>query len=71
MAIVGRNTLLWGSVIGTIFVLPLCLPACTALYFLLAAKVTRLPQGFKHWFALVCWTSLPLLLGTVVRGHLC
>ena len=38
------------------------------MYLLLAAKVTKLPQGFKHWFALSCWTSLPLLLSTVVAA---
>ncbi len=67
MGMVGRNTLLWGSVVGTIIALPMCLPD-EALYLLLAAKVTKLPQGFKHWFALVCWTSLPMLLGTVVAA---
>lgn len=65
MGMVGRGMLLWGSVIGTIIGLP-CVFLITALYFLLAAKVTKLPLGFKHWFALTCWTSMPLLLGTVV-----
>jgi hypothetical protein len=65
IAMLGRNTLLWGSVIGTIFFLPIVF-LLSALYLLLAAKVTKLPQGFKHWFAFSCWTSLPLLLSTVV-----
>jgi hypothetical protein len=69
MAAVGRNTLLWGSVIGTIIVLPVFF-VLQALYLLLAAKVTRLPQGFKHWFALTCWTALPLLLSAVVAAIL-
>jgi len=65
MAIVGRNTLLYGSVIGGLLGVPIYF-LIHALYFQLAAKVTKLPQGFKHWFALVCWSSMALLLGTVV-----
>lgn len=64
-AAVGRNALLWGSVIGTLVALPIFF-LLQALYLLLAAKVTKLPQGFKHWFALGCWSALPLLLSTVV-----
>jgi hypothetical protein len=67
IGMVGRGMLLWGSVIGTIVALP-CVFLLTALYFLLAAKVTKVPLGFRHWFALVCWTSLPILLGTVVAA---
>jgi hypothetical protein len=66
-AMVGRNALLWGSVIGTILVFPIVF-LLSALYLWLAAKVTKLPQElrFKHWFAFSCWTSLPLLLSAVV-----
>jgi hypothetical protein len=67
MAMLSRNTMLWGSVIGTVFVLPIVF-LLSALYLLLAAKVTKLPQGFKHWFAFSCWTALPLLLSTVVAA---
>lgn len=67
IAMVGRNTLLWTSVVGTIFVLPIVF-LLSALYLLLAAKVTKLPQGFKHWFAFSCWSALPLLLSTVVAA---
>ena len=45
-----------------------CVFLLPALYLLLAAKVTKLPQGFKHWFAFTCWTSLPMLLSTVVAA---
>src|SRR5688572_8873944 len=51
MAMLGRNTLLWGSVVSTIFVLPIFF-LLQSLYLLLAAKATKLPQGLKHWFAL-------------------
>ena len=40
------------------------------MYLLVAAKVTKLPLGFKHWFTLACWSSLPLLLGSVVAAIL-
>jgi hypothetical protein len=69
MAMLGRGTLLWGSIIGTIVVLPLVF-LVMALYLWVAAKVTKLPQGFKHWFAFGCWSSLPLLLSTVVAAIL-
>lgn len=67
LAMVGRNTLLWGSVVGTLLALPIFF-LLQSLYLLLAAKVTHLQQGFKHWFALSCWTALPLLLSTVVAA---
>lgn len=67
MSIIGRNTMLWGSVVGAIFVMPIVF-LLSALYFLLAAKVTKLPLGFKHWFAFSCWTAMPLLLSTVVAA---
>jgi hypothetical protein len=69
MNMMGRNTLLWGSVIGGLFALPVFY-VLHALYFLLAAKITKVPLGFKHWFALVSWSSLPLLIGSVVAAVL-
>ena len=65
MGMVGRGMLLWGSVIGTFVMVPV-IYLLTALYFLVAAKVTKLTPGFKHWFALTCWSSLPVLLSVVV-----
>jgi len=64
---VGRNIMLWGGVVATIVVLPIYF-LLQSLYLLLAAKVTKLPQGFKHWFAFSCWTALPTLLGSVVAA---
>jgi hypothetical protein len=69
MAMLGRNTLLWGSVAGALFFLPIVY-LVSAVYFLIAAKVTKLPQGFKHWFSFVCWTALPVLLSTIVSAIL-
>jgi hypothetical protein len=69
LAMIGRTTMLWGSVIGALVGLPIFF-TLQSLYLLVAAKVTKLPQGFKHWFAFSCWTALPLLLGTVVSAIL-
>lgn len=69
MAMFGRNTLLWASVVGSLFTFPVIF-LISALYFLLAAKVTKIPLGFKHWFAFSSWTALPLLLSTVVGAIL-
>jgi hypothetical protein len=68
-AMVGRNTLLWGSVVGTLLVLPIVF-LLSALYLWLAAKVTGLPRElrFRHWFAFGCWCSLPLVLSVVVAA---
>jgi hypothetical protein len=67
MAMFGRNTMLWGAVVSAILILPIFF-LLQALYLLVAAKVTSLPQGFKHWFALSCWSALPLLLSTVLSA---
>jgi uncharacterized membrane protein YhdT len=67
MGMMSRTTMLWGSVAGSLIALPIVF-LLVALYFLVAAKVTKQPQGFKHWFAFTCWSSLPVLLGTVVSA---
>jgi len=67
MSAIGRGLLLWGSVVGALVAIPVFF-LLQALYLLLAAKVTKLPQGFKHWFALTCWTALPSLLGAAVSA---
>jgi hypothetical protein len=69
MSMMTRTTMLWGSVIGSIVAMPIVF-LVSAVYLLLAAKVTKLPQGFrfKHWYAFCCWTSLPLLLNVVVSA---
>jgi len=69
MAMLTRNTLVWGSMLSVALLLP-AIFVLQALYLLVAAKVTKLSQGFKHWFALVCWCSLPMLLGSVVSAIL-
>jgi len=69
MSVMNRSRLLWSSVIGVVVVLPV-ITAVTALYWLLAAKVTKLTPGYKHWFAFTCWTALPVLISHVVAAIL-
>jgi len=69
IAMVTRTPLLWSSVIGPFIGIPI-LCALEALYLLIAAKVTKLQPGFKHWFALGAWSLLPLVLGNVVAAIL-
>ena len=47
MSMFSRNTLLWSAVVSTCIALPIVL-LLEALYFLVAAKVTKLPLGFRH-----------------------
>jgi hypothetical protein len=69
MGAVGRGTMLWGSVIGVIVAIPFFF-VLGALYLLVAAKVTKLPFGFKHWFSFTCWTALPMVLSCIVSALL-
>jgi hypothetical protein len=67
MGMVTRTTLLWGALVGTVIAVPVFF-LLQALFLLLAAKITHVSLGFKHWFALACWAALPALLGMVVAA---
>jgi hypothetical protein len=69
LSIMTGTTLKWGSTVAVLLLVPVMF-LMQSLLLWVAARVTRLPQGFKHWFALVCWTSLPVLLGTIVAAIL-
>jgi hypothetical protein len=69
MGMMTRTTMLWSGVVGTLIIIPLFL-LIQALLLLLAAKVTKVPLGFKHWFAMVSWASLTGLIGLVVAAIL-
>jgi len=69
LSMLTSNTLKWGSMASLVIFIPV-IYLLQALCLWLASKVTKLPQGFKHWFTLVCWSSLPVLLGTVVAAIL-
>jgi hypothetical protein len=36
--------------------------------YLLTSKVTNVQRGFRHWFALACWSSLPTALAAIASG---
>ena len=69
MSMMTETTLKWGSTIGVLVVMAAGL-LLQSLYMFVAAKVTKIPLGFKHWFSLVCWCSLPALLGVAVAAIL-
>lgn len=62
-----RTALLWSSVVGSLVAFPAII-AVLALYWFVAAKITKLSPGYVHWFAFSCWTALPLLIGSVVAA---
>lgn len=64
MSFVGRNSLVVGGIVGTFIGMPAVF-LISALYYLIAANVTKVRLGYKHWLTLVCWASLPILLNTV------
>jgi len=69
LAMMTPQTLKWGSTASLIIFMPIIF-LLQALLLWVAAKVTKVSVGFKHWFSLVCWSSLPILLGTVVAAIL-
>lgn len=69
MGMMTRTTLLWGSVVSIFIAVPVTL-LVTGVIWLVMAKITKLPQGFKHWFTFACWSSLPLVLGNLVAAVL-
>lgn len=64
-----RTTLVWSSLVGTFIIIPVIF-LFHATILLVTAKVTRVPLGFRYWFTLVCWSSLPALIGLVVGAIL-
>jgi hypothetical protein len=65
MAFVGRKTMLISGIVGTCMGLPFFY-LVNSLYLLLAAKVTKVQYGLKHWFTLTSWSALPALLSAVI-----
>ena len=65
MGMLTRTTLMWTSVVSAFIALPIVL-VVSALYWLVAGKIAKLTPDFSHWFAFSCWTSLPVLISTVV-----
>jgi len=70
MNMTNRTTLLWSSLIlGALIGIPVWV-LLQALFLQIAAKVTRVPVGFKHWIAMSSWTMLTALLSIVVAAIL-
>jgi hypothetical protein len=67
MAFMGRKTMMISGVVGMFIAVP-CFYLLHSLYLLVAAKITKVPLGFKHWFTLTSWTAMPALIGVVVAA---
>jgi hypothetical protein len=67
MGMMSRNTLMATAVIAGLVFLPVVYLVHSAVL-TLAGRITGLTVGFGHWFALVCWSALPALLGTIVSA---
>lgn len=58
------NILLYSSLFGGI-VGVVAQSMLQALYLLVAGKVTRVTRSYRHWLALACWASLPVVVAGV------
>lgn len=63
MARMSPNIIMWTSVISVLIMIP-AMRALQAVYFLLAGNVVNVRFKFEQWFALSCWTSLPIVITT-------
>jgi Yip1 domain len=61
MRFMSRNTFLGSAVVAGVL-LPVLFRVLEAAYYLLAGKIVNVQQGFKQWWSLACWSSLPPLL---------
>jgi len=61
------NTMSIGSLVAIIIFVPAMI-ALQAAYLLLAGKIVNVQKSYKHWFALLSWSSLPVLLGVVASA---
>jgi len=64
MGMMSRNIMLWSSVASVAVIMPIMM-ALSALYFLLAGKITNVQYSFKQWFSFSVWCSVPLIIGLV------
>jgi hypothetical protein len=59
------SIMMWGAVIGA----PIAIGVwflIMAGYYTLAAKIAGVKQGYKAWLSFAAWTSMPILLSTLV-----
>jgi hypothetical protein len=62
--IMSRDMMMWTSLTAVVIGVPIMRMVEGAYYFL-GDKVINLDLGFRHWLALACWSSMPLLLSLV------
>lgn len=59
-----RGTLMWTSLLAVLFIVPL-FRVLEATWYTLAGKVMNVDRGFRQWFSLANWTSLPGVLAVI------
>ena len=67
MARMTPNLIMWSSIVSVVIMIP-ALRATQAVYFLLAGNVVNVRFKFEQWFALSCWTSLPIVIATATMA---
>jgi hypothetical protein len=61
MRFMSRKTFIGSAVVAGVL-LPVIFRVLEAVYYLLAGKIVNVQQGFKQWWSLACWSSLPQIL---------
>ncbi|HEX4854230.1 YIP1 family protein [Arenimonas sp.] len=61
----GARTLGYISIVSTSIVFAIIF-SLTALYYMLAGKVSGNPTSFRHGLSLAVWSSMPMVLGAVI-----
>ncbi|MFH1599515.1 MAG: YIP1 family protein [Pseudomonadota bacterium] len=61
----GARAMGWFAAVGALLVIVVVF-LVYGVYYLLAGKITGQPVGFRHGLALVSWSSMPMVLGSLV-----
>lgn len=56
-----KSVLAGSSIAGAAIIMPLMLTLLASYLLLINKLVDKQSLGFKHWFALACWTSIPAI----------
>lgn len=59
-----RGTIMLSSTLVALILMAL-IRVLEAVWYTLAGKVTNVDQGFRKWFSLACWTSIPGVLAVI------
>jgi hypothetical protein len=60
-----KSVMAGSSIAGAAIVMPIILMALAAYLLLVNKLIDKQNLGFKHWFSLVCWTSIPAIFTSV------